>query len=553
MNKKNLCKSFGAVLILAGCSVFAACNTAKVVETAVIEEPLIRKTYDADKGVYYNIFVRAFADSDGDGIGDFNGITARLDYLNDGDDSTTTDLGVTGIWLMPIYPSHSYHGYDVDDYYAVNPEYGTMADFENLVKECNKRGIRVILDMTVNHSSTYNQWFQKSRNPENKEHDWYHWITPETKGFSITHKYWGHNLWNEDPIYRGNYYAGLFGDHMPDFNLANPEVREEFKKVMKFWMDKGVNGFRYDAAGHVFNAAKVAPGTNPAQSANEFFEELIAYNKSINPETYSVGEVWENSSVRATYAKGLGSDFHFEMGDRIISIVRSGMDGNNRYAFAIQMDLERLREEAPGSIDAPFLINHDTARQGHQVRSLEGLKACASLYLLMEGVPFMYYGEEIGMASSSADETKRTPMIWDYTDEETGKPKDKLQATWEEDKWNAKTIPVAQQLADENSLLNYYSRLIHLRLAHPALYEGKMLCEDVANRNLSSWKMESDSEDAFVIVNVTNEDQPVTLGAEYAGYVVSFGSSEAVTTAFSKKAVKVVIPPKETLVLTKAK
>lgn len=545
---KRFCILFGLFTV---CFLFS-CTSAKVVDSEKRSEVLTRNTYDADKGVYYNIFVRAFADSDGDGIGDFNGITAKLDYLNDGDDSTNSDLGITGIWLMPIYPSHSYHGYDVDDYYAVNPEYGTMKDFENLVSECKKRGIQVILDMTVNHSSTYNKWFQESRNPSSPKHEWYHWITPETKGFSISHKYWNHPLWNEDSVYKGNYYCGLFGNHMPDFNLECKEVREEFKKVMKFWMDKGVNGFRYDAAGHVFNAAKVVPGTDPAKSANEFFQELIAYNKSINPDSYSVGEVWENSSIRAAYAKGLGSDFHFEMGDKLISMVRNNRDGNNRFAFSIQMDLEKLREEAPGYIDAPFLINHDTARQGHQVRTLEGQKMCAA-YLLMEGVPFMYYGEEIGMASSSADETKRTPMVWDETDELTGKSKDRFQTCWEEDKYNKKTKPVALQQQDEESLLNYYKQLIRLKLAHSAFYEGKFQCEDVDNRELSSWKMESDKETAFVILNVTENPQTVKLSEVYADYTVAYKMSETTSVKFSKKSVKVMLPPKEILVLSKNK
>lgn len=546
---KRCSATFCTALIIT--SLFLSCASTKVTTGGDKLESSARKTYASDKGVYYNIFVRAFADSDGDGIGDFNGITAKLDYLNDGDDSTTSDLGVTGIWLMPIYPSHSYHGYDVDDYYAVNPQYGTMADFENLVAECNKRGISVILDMTVNHSSTYNQWFQKSRNPSSPEHNWYHWITPETKGFSINHKYWNHALWNEDPVYKGNYYCGLFGDHMPDFNLECPEVREEFKKVMKFWLDKGVNGFRYDAAGHVFNAVKVNPGVNPSESANQFFEELIAFNKSVKPESYSVGEVWENASVRAVYAKGLGSDFHFEMGDKIITMVRNSNDGNNRYANGIQMELEQLRNEAPGYVDAPFLINHDTARQGHMVRTVEGQKACAALYLLTEGVPFMYYGEEIAMASSSADETKRTPMVWDITDAETGKPADSLQTTWEPDKYNKNTIPVSLQQKDDNSLLNYYKRLIRLRLAHSALYEGKFTAEETGKRDISSWRMESESEWAFVVTNIAETEQTVILNEQYADYEIAFRSSAALKAKFAKKSVKLVIPPKETVVLTK--
>ena len=153
--------------------------------------PIVRLADKPSEGVYYSLFVRSFADSNGDGIGDFAGIIKKLDYLNDGDDATTDDLGITGIWLLPIYPSQSYHGYDVDDYYNVNPDYGTMGGFEKLLAECKKRGISVILDMTCNHSSVYNQWFIDSRNPADSHRTWYRWISPDDTRYNMRQQIWG--------------------------------------------------------------------------------------------------------------------------------------------------------------------------------------------------------------------------------------------------------------------------------------------------------------------------------------------------------------------------
>ena len=228
-------------------------------ELAVSElAPVERKAGKSSEGVYYSLFVRAFADGNGDGIGDFKGLAKKLDYLNDGDDTTTDDLGVTGLWLLPIFESPSYHGYDVDDYYSINPEYGTMNDFETFMIECKKRGISVILDITFNHSSVYNEWFKASKNPESPYRSWYRWISDEdtdqpslgyTGPYSLKQKALGGAVWNIDLRNRGldshgkemfYYYAGVFGSQMPDYNLDEKAVPKEFKKDMKLWLDKGV-------------------------------------------------------------------------------------------------------------------------------------------------------------------------------------------------------------------------------------------------------------------------------------------------------------------------
>lgn len=518
--------------------------------------PVERKASLPKEGVFYQIFLRSFADSNGDGIGDLKGLIAKLDYLNDGNDLTTEDLGITGIWLCPIFPSPSYHGYDVDDYYSINPDFGTIEDFELLCSECAKRGIAVIIDITCNHSSTYNEWFKASRDKDDPHRSWYHWITPEDEGYNLNAQMWGHNLWNEDFKNKGEYYAGLFGRHMPDFNLDNPELREEFKKISKFWFDKGVSGFRYDAAGHVYDSCKKKPGFNESTKyAVEWWNEIISYNYSVKPDQYSVGEVWDNTSIRAQYIKGIQSNFHFNMDQYIVEQLRAEDAGKNTFANMMESDLEQYAKQNPDYIDAPFLTNHDQPRIGGLLKGDTGrLKSAAATYLLCEGVPFMYYGEEIAMMSGTKDETKRTPMLWDVS--KNDKPKDKMQTTWAaagDCVYNRNTKSVKEQEKDPASLLNYYKRLIRLRTAHPALYAGKFHAVDTGTSSVVSWAMTADKENAFVLNNVTSAECTVEVPEEYAGMNVIFVSEGSVEKAKggAGNCSKITVPPYGTVVLAK--
>lgn len=553
MKKSLLYKSYAAGLVSALALSFLSCGSTSSIAKGV--EPSTRRANGARQGVYYSLFVRSFADSNGDGIGDFNGITAKLDYLNDGDDSTTTDLGITGIWLLPIYPSQSYHGYDVDDYYAVNPEYGTMEDFERLLQECKKRGISVILDMTCNHSSRFTEWFQAGRDPADPHHKWYRWIKGDDPRYNLNAKALGHTIWHEDKKYTGNYCSGLFDFNMPDFNLDSPEVRAEFKKIMKFWLDKGVDGFRYDAAIHVYNSAKTEPGTNSTEKAVQWWKEITDYNKSLNPECYNVGEVWENNTIRSQYLAGLGSDFHFDMGTRIIDTLRYNDDGNNTFANGMQADYSRMAKSNPEYIDAPFLSNHDQPRAAGLLRgNAEMCKAAASLYMFTEGIPFVYYGEEIGMRSGTDDLTKRTPMLWNESNAE-GKPKDKLQTTWAADsdcRYNLKTIPVSVQEKDSESLLQHYKKIIRVKTAHPALYAGKFTAVGTGSDKVSSWQMKSEEETAFVMTNISGEAVTVEVPKDYQGFKAAFKSevAETVITGDEVSISAITIPAYSTVILS---
>ncbi|MDY6874012.1 MAG: alpha-amylase family glycosyl hydrolase, partial [Chloroflexota bacterium] len=409
--------------------------------------------------VFYEIFVRSFKDSDGDGIGDFQGIIQQLDYLNDGDPTTHDDLGVGALWLMPINPSPSYHGYDVTDYTAVNPDYGTMDDFKQLLAEAEKRDIKVIIDLVLNHTSTEHPWFQASQDPESPFHDWYVWsdTKPQTPGP------WSQTVWHRNAA-NNLYYYGVFWDGMPDLNYDNPDVRAEMLDVTKFWLEEvGVDGFRVDAARYLFAEGSVQQDT---ESTIAWFEDWRDFYKAIDPETFSVGEVWTNLQVTAKYSEGMDSLFMFDLAEDIKNGVYAA---DSARIVASYQDV--LTYFPDGNFSA-FLSNHDQQRvMSLYGRNVEKAKLAALVYLTGPGTPFIYYGEEIGMTGNKPDENLRRPMQW--TDDArggftTGTPWQPLEPDFEE-------VNLALQNENPNTLLNHYRRLIHLRNAHPALRGGEYL------------------------------------------------------------------------------
>ena len=498
-------KSFSIFLILAFLAGITGCSK----DTAATNSSS-SALCDPQSGVYYSLFVRSFADSDGDGIGDFNGITQHLDYLS--------DLGIKGLWLLPIYPSPSYHGYDVDDYYDVNPQYGTMQDFENLLAACKAKGICVMLDITFNHSSSTNKWFLASKNPDDPHRDWYHWIDANDTRYSLNTKVWGHNLWNK---VGNSYYAGEFFDGMPDFNLDSLELREELKNVLAFWMDKGVTGFRFDAAGHIYDKIKMPAGFDESNKASaEFWKEIIDFTKSKNARTYSVAEVWDTTSIRAQALAGLDSVFHFDLGDNyILNSIKTKSAGNNNLAHIIENDFAAYKKYNADFIDAPFLTNHDQARlAGNLKGNVEELKLAAGMYLLTPGIPFVYYGEELGMMSGTKDETKRTPFLWVQMD---AKKKPAYMTSWASDAdciYNKKTIGLDVQKKNKDSLYNYYRRIINFRNSCKAFAaNSELLPLDTGNSALSSWIIKNEDSQAFVIHNVSDAAATFKLPEGFAG------------------------------------
>ena len=413
--------------------------------------------------VFYEIFVRSFYDSDGDGIGDFNGITAKLDYLNDGDPATNSDLGITGLWLLPINPSPSYHGYDVTDYYAVNPQYGTMEDFKRLIEEAHKRGIRVTIDWVLNHTSSQHPWFKEAQDPASPFRQWYVWSATPPTG-----QYWNYASGQE-------YYYARFGAGLPDLNYANPEVVKEMEKATRFWLqDVGVDGFRLDAVKHIFEDGTI---TENVPETHTFFEDLRKFYKSVNPQALTVGEVASSSDMVRQYVEGdeLDLAFDFDLARKTISDVQaqSGAD------FGDVLSHEVLLFHR-GQF-ATFLTNHDQDRAMSVLNDdVEAAKNAAFLLLTSPGVPYMYYGEEIGMLGMKPDENIRLPMQWSSESNAgftTG-------TSWHTPNSDFKTKNVADESADPSSLLSLYRQLIQIRNEHAALRVGDYYAVETGNQSV---------------------------------------------------------------------
>ncbi len=443
--------------------------------------------------VFYEIFVRSFYDSDGNGIGDFNGIFQKLDYLNDGNPKTTTDLGVTGLWLMPINPAGSYHGYDPTDYYSVNPDYGTMDDFKRLLAECHKRGIRVIIDIVYNHTSNQNPWFIQSRDdPASAKRDWYIW-SAKNPGYRGP---FSEQVWF--PTVSGYYYA-IFASTQPDLNYRNQAVTDEMYKVAQFWMkDVGVDGFRLDAVRYLVEDGKVQQDT---PETLDWWKRFYTFYKGIDPHAMTVGEVATTNYIAETYLKDVDFDqaFDFDLAGQTLR----NIDARN--AVNLNASIKASYQLFARGQYATFLSNHDQERvmsyfAGDQAKA----KLAASVLLTAPGTPFVYYGEEIGMTGDKPDPLIRTPMLWSdgrYAGFSTVLP-------WEPTNSNYKESNVNTETTDPNSLLSLYRDLIQLRNNHAALRIGDYYNVRPDNFSIMSFLRVSKKETLLVLINLG--DQPAS-------------------------------------------
>ena len=400
--------------------------------------------------VFAEVFVRSYADSNGDGIGDLKGLTAKLDYLNDGNPATTTDLGITGLWLMPTFPSPSYHGYDITDDRGVNPDYGTLADMKALIAAAHRRGIAVILDLPLNHTSSKDPWFLASEKGQAPYADWYVWAdSPQGSD------------WQQDGK---RFYYARFGPDFPDLNLANPAVTAQVTSDAEYWLEQvGVDGFRLDAAKHLIEDGTTTENTPETHAWWKTFRTAIEQR---TPGALLLGEVSDTSQNSASYVPDdLDLTFDFVLASIDTGSAQSG-DGSS-----VERGLSKISPLYPASSGyAAFLTNHDQTRIASQVKGDPGaLRSAADLLLTGPGVPFIYYGEEIGMSGAKPDERIRTPMRWDATSPAAGFSS---HAPWEALSDDASAVNVATESADPASLLSHYRDLIHLRAAHPALATG---------------------------------------------------------------------------------
>ena len=501
---------FHSFALLLSFSFFIRCTS--VEQSAEVAPPLSDSTAWPN-AVTYEIFVQSFNDSDGDGIGDINGMTAKLDYLD--------SLGVEAIWLMPIHPSPSYHKYDVVDYRDVHPDYGTLDDFRNFVREAHQRGINIVIDLVVNHSSNEHQWFvQASQGPDNPYRDYYVWADEAEIKDEIEKKETrldSDNItqWHQAPGNEELYYA-YFIAGMPDLNFDNPKVKQEIFDIGRFWLeDVGIDGFRLDAARHIF------PDDRPTDN-HAWWVEFRAEMEAIKPDVYLVGEVWADAATVAPYMKGLHALFNFDLGYAITRTVQQGVDSGLVQTHKKIIDF--YKSVRPDFIDAIFLTNHDQNRILSELGGdVDKGKVAASLLMTLPGAPYIYYGEEIGMLGQKPDPNIREPFLWSRSD--PGIP------TWIEPEYTTpETVtPLDQQINDPNSMYNHYRRLIAFRESSPALTLGDIDTTTYAVPGLSSFYRSYEGDSLLVLHNLTDQPLSVTRNEAYAQEVFATEEGGAVS------------------------
>ena len=435
--------------------------------------------------IVYEVYVQSFCDSNNDGIGDIPGLTSKLDYIR--------ELGATSIWLMPIHPSPSYHKYDVTDYYGIHPDFGTMEDMDRFIAEATKRKMKVILDLVINHTSAEHPWFiASSSSPENEYRNYYVWKDFESVKDEIEKKastFDSDNLtqWHEWPGQEERYY-GFFWKGMPDLNFDYPPVREEIYAIAKFWIDKGVDGFRLDAAKHIYPDDQL-------DKTRLFWEEFTIELRKLKPDIEIIGEVWADPKTLASLFKGLPSLFNFELA-KIIPESILHQDAA-RFVNTYQYIHENYNAAGVPYDDAILLSNHDMNR----VRSTLGgdvqkSKLAASILLTLPGTPYIYYGEEIGMLGIKPDIHLREPFLWG--DEQKADP------SWQEAVYSKPdaVTPLKSQRVDFTSLYHHYKQWITYRKTYPMLAAGTPLFQDLQNTAVLAYIYTVPNETIWVIHNL---------------------------------------------------
>lgn len=459
-----------------------------------------------NQGVYYEVFVRSFADSDGDGIGDFNGLTSKLDYLK--------DLGVDGLWLMPINESPSYHGYDITDYYALNSDYGTEEDFKQLLNEAHKRDMTVIMDFVINHTSSLHPWFVSARfSPSSPYRDYYRFVAPtDTENYNEKDiSPWNSSVWHKT----GNlYYYGIFTDSMPDLNYNNKAVREEIKAAATKWLELGVDGFRLDAAIHIYGDNEFKQQEQLSSNIQWWNEFALACEK-INPNVYLVGEAWQDNDPLADYVQPFDTKFDFSLQADMTYAVKNGLSVTT-HGDDLAANLETLLTEYStvdsNYINGIFAANHDQDRIMSTIGVVEKVKLLANIYLTLPGNPFIYYGEELGMLGSKPDELIRLDFKW--TDNPSAPPHTnwmKVMNNKDFSSINADTPSLETQINDTNSMYNHYKKLLSLRKEHTALTSGDYHALVTSNIKVLGYTRSSESEQLWIFHNLSSKMATIEL------------------------------------------
>jgi alpha-glucosidase len=544
-------------LFIAAIALIFATSTCKVVAQSSEPDASKEKNWWRN-AVFYEIYPRSFADSNNDGIGDLKGITAHLDYLK--------DLGVDAIWLTPCYPSPQVDfGYDISDYEAIDPKYGTMADFDHLIAEANKRHIRVLMDMVMNHTSDQHKWFLQSRSSkDNPYRDWYMWH--DGKGQTATDKgqppnNWqsdfGHSAWEWDEKTR-QYYYHKFYIQQPDLNWNNPKVHQAFKDIIAFWLKKGVAGFRFDAITTLFEDPSMADEdleldkngksfvnnygdvalkdtrTNNLPGVHAVMAEMRAEADKFSTDKFPgtrvfIGETYlpNVAELLKQYGTPEHPEFQLPMDTQIGFI-------NKLDVAAFRSKLEDAETDLGSNVPLLVFDNHDNprldARYGDGVHDTDIERVISTMLLANRGASLFYYGDEIGMKTTppTRKEDVKDPVGITGWPKDKGRDGERTPMQWTPDTnagfdgpnakpWlpvppNAATVNVQMEKGDPNSLLAWYQTLIRLKKTNPAFSQGTDTMLDTENTKVLSWKREAAGAPPVVVaLNFTAEPQTVNL------------------------------------------
>ena len=455
------------------------------------------QTPDTLNRVFYEIFPGSFSDSDGDGTGDLRGIINRMDYLNDGDPSSGRSLGVGGIWLTPVFSSPSYHKYDVTDYYTIDPAFGTTDDLKELIALCHERDVKLILDLPINHTSIRHAWFKSfsqqrlMKNAGGAYYDWYACRTEEERLGGHTYS----RLRGTDLYYECNFSAD-----MPELNFDSEAVRSAVLDIAKYYLEMGVDGFRFDAAKYIYY--------NDHKASAEFWKWYADEIRAVRKDAYLVAEVWDSDGITDIYAPYMNCfDFTVSQAGGLIASTAQGGDVN-RYTAYVEKYLNRVRAMNERTTYVPFIANHDTDRCAGYLPALNGrAQMAANLYLLGPGSPFIYYGEEIGLKGSrggaNTDANRRLAMRWGDGDT----VKDPPGASYDAKHQTKGTVESLK--GDPNGIYTYYKRVLMIRAAHPEIALGDYRALSLKNTKAGGFVSTWEGSSVMVLHNMTPD--PVTL------------------------------------------
>ena len=491
-NKKTIRRTIALLLTTVLLFGLAACAANPDKKTNKEPESMIDPVNDNYR-TFYQIFVGSFSDASNDGIGDLRGVINRFDYLNDGNINSGKSLGVQGIWLSPIFSSPSYHKYDTTDYYQIDWRFGTEEDLKELIQLCKQRNVKLILDLVLNHTSNQHGWFLQFKqaridgDTENPYYDYYSCVKTADKVGGVTYqKIAGVDCW----------YECNFSGNMPELNFDNPEVKQAALDIAKYYLDLGIDGFRFDAVKYIYYG-------DTARSV-DFWEWYMEQLRQYKPDIYCVGECWSGENEILEYY-GAMNCFNFAMAqaEGVIATAAKGKSIST-YLNYVSSYQQKVLEQNPDGMVMPFLSNHDMDRIAGAFILENNMRMAANLYLLCPGSPMIYYGEEIGLrgsrGSESTDANRRLAMLWGDDDlirdpiGSTYPAKNQIQTT------------VADQLADENSLYNYYCKLIAIRHKYPAIARGQYTVLSGGSKNFGGFQIEYDGETLGLFHNNSTEE-----------------------------------------------